>query len=269
MTMNQSISFTLGADPEVFLGKGKSVRSAIDRVGGSKAMPMPLPIGDGFAVQEDGVAVEFNIPPAKDRDTFIKNIHAGYSFLEEVIGKTWKFNFIKDSAVSFPACELEDPRAWEFGCEPDYNAWTNKVNPKPRAMDRNLRSCGGHVHVGYNFPNNEAKLKFIQFMDLYAGVPSQAMDSGVERRKLYGKMGAFRPTSFGVEYRVLSNFWIFSAPHTGWVYDQTSRALDAMQNNTINIREEEDLIRQAINENDSEVASFLVNKYNLDVVHVH
>src|SRR5688500_3179466 len=61
---------TVGADPELFLVdvKGKFI-SSIGRIGGSKERPRD--IGHGCAVQEDNVAVEFNIAPAVSVDAFV------------------------------------------------------------------------------------------------------------------------------------------------------------------------------------------------------
>jgi len=58
-------------------------------------------------------------------------------------------------------------------------------------------------------------------MDLYLGVPSVLMDKGELRKQLYGKAGAYRMKPYGVEYRTLSNFWIFSDTTIGWVWDNT------------------------------------------------
>jgi hypothetical protein len=56
----------------------------------------------------------------------------------------------------------------------------------------------------------EDKLKFIRLMDCVHGLISVTLDrspTAQARRQLYGKAGCFRPTSYGVEYRTLSNFW--------------------------------------------------------------
>jgi hypothetical protein len=50
----------------------------------------------------------------------------------------------------------------------------------------------------------------IKWMDFYHGMISVVLDSSPEamaRRYLYGKAGCYRPRTYGVEYRTLSNFW--------------------------------------------------------------
>lgn len=258
------IQFTTGADPEVFVGDALSARSIIGKIGGTKDMPLALPLGDGFAVQEDNVALEFNVPPAGSRDEFIKNICAATGFLESVMRDKYNLEFLKDSAISFPEEELKDPKAFVFGCDPDYNAWTRKRNEKPKAEDKTLRSCGGHVHIGYDSSLLDSN-SVIKACDLFLGVPSVLMDKGIRRKELYGKAGAFRKKPFGVEYRVLSNFWIFEPKLMGWVHDNVSRALDAVSNNFDFDSEQENIV-SAINNNDVELATMLINKYELQIV---
>ena len=126
-----TIQFSIGCDPEVFVGNDIP-RSVIGKVGGTKEYPMPLPIGEGFCVQEDNVAMEFNVPPSNSKEEFVSNIVKATDFLENVIaaGNGWKFD--KRSAISFAMEELDDPRAFIFGCDPDYNACLLYTSPSPR-----------------------------------------------------------------------------------------------------------------------------------------
>ena len=111
-------------------------------------------------------------------------------------------------------------------CEPDFNAWTKQINPRPLASDWQLRSAGGHIHIG----TKEDPIEVIRAMDLFVGVPSIIKDPGGERRReLYGMPGAYRIKPFGCEYRVLSNFWIFSRELVEWVYNQTAKAIDFVE----------------------------------------
>lgn len=254
--------FTIGADPEVFVGNETGPKSIIGKIGGTKDLPLPLPIGDGFAVQEDNVALEFNIPPSGNKAEFVHNIQRATGFLQTLIKDMHGLNFVQDSAISFPKEEMEDPRAWVFGCEPDYNVWTGKVNPKPKAEDALLRSCGGHVHIGVDGldPTQVGK-----GCDLVLGVASVFMDKGLKRKELYGKAGAVRFKPFGLEYRVLSNFWIFRPETIEWVYDGVDRVLE-MVDAGVDFDEDKDAIITAINNNNTEVAEKLINKYNLRLV---
>jgi hypothetical protein len=261
--------FMIGCDPEVFVGDDVQARSVIDKIGGSKEFPRPLPIADGFSVQEDNVALEFNIPASPDKESFTQNMAAATGFLEQMVKDAYGYHFLKASAISFPESELSDPRAHIFGCEPDYNVWTRKRNPRPRTKDKNLRSAGGHVHVGFEFKDEDQKTIFGRHCDLFLSVPAALMDhAGRERKKLYGKAGAVRYKAYGMEYRPLSNFWIFDKRLQEWVYDNVGRALDATLSGEFgDLEQERDNILRAVDGDDLDMAQFLVKKYNLEVVH--
>lgn len=258
------MKFQIGADPEIFVGKNGGVKSIIGLVGGTKEHPLPLlTLGQGFAVQEDNVAMEFNIPPSPDRASFVGNIHMAMEFLENAVRDSYGLQFVKSSAELFPKEELTDPRALVFGCDPDFNAWTGKQNRMPKGVDPSLRSCGGHIHIGYE--EQLDKPSVIKAMDLYTGVPSILMDTGERRKQLYGKAGAFRPKSYGVEYRTLSNYWVFDKQLTAWVYDNTERALESVLNK-FSFDDDAQNIQDAINNNNKDLAHHLVQKYQLNVL---
>ena len=81
-----------GCDPEFFLKDktGKFI-SAIGLVGGSKEEPKA--IGNGCFVQEDNVAVEFNIPPVNLYHGSIKDcvhtIQSNFQYVFNYINKTF------------------------------------------------------------------------------------------------------------------------------------------------------------------------------------
>ena len=263
------MNYKLGADPEMFMAdRMGQLKAACGRIGGTKQHPMPMGIGDGFFVQEDNVAIEFNIPPSDTKEAFSTNLSRAVHELSNGVDQMYQFQIINLSAASFPAEELTSPAAQEFGCDPDYNAWTGRKNPRPKATDANLRSCGGHVHIGLEYPMRHSPTRIIKAMDLFLGVPSVLMDKGELRKELYGKAGAFRAKIYGVEYRTLSNFWVFNAPLHDWVWDNVGRALDAVESQLVDFDHEQESILDAIDNNNKERANELVNKYGLEVVYV-
>jgi hypothetical protein len=262
-----TVEIKLGCDPELFMADitGK-LRASCGLIGGSKMHPLPLPIGDGYAVQEDNVAIEFNTPPASSAKEFVASVKKAMTFLGDVVREQHGFTIVNVSAASFPKDELEHPAAQEFGCDPDFNAWTMRKNPRPKADDASLRSCGGHVHVGFK-PGALDGPKLIRAMDLYLGVPSVLMDKGELRKQLYGKAGAFRKKSYGMEYRTLSNFWVFDDRLTQWVWENTERAVQAVDSQFA-IDDYRDSILDAINNNNKDAARFLAQECKLEVLNV-
>jgi hypothetical protein len=167
------------------------------------------------------------------------------------------------SAHPFPEQELEHPSARVFGCDPDFNAWNNgRVNPRPKADDHTLRSAGGHVHVGYTLTGKGDILRLVQLADLVLGVPSTRLDLATARRQLYGKAGAFRVKPYGIEYRTLSNFWIFKPETTNWVYQGVSRMIDMFEAG-FDPSSEREAILASINENNVDAANTLIERYAL------
>jgi len=259
--------FFIGCDPEVFLQDATGAYiSAIGRIGGTKQDPRPLPIGNGFAVQEDNVALEFNIPPAGSANEFKESMNKVKAYLQHEIN-SMGLHFAKESATLFPYSQLLDPSALVFGCDPDYNAWTEKRNPRPRATNKQLRSCGGHIHIGKVFNSAADQIKFIKHMDLFAGVPSVLMDNGELRKQLYGKAGAFRPKTYGVEYRTLSNYWIFNDSLIDWAYQAVDMANQHFDKDDIDLNEWGKRIQTTINQNNKDIAASMVDHFGLNVVY--
>lgn len=253
------MKFLIGADPEFFIKKKYGgYASAVGLIGGSKWEPKKID-EDGHAILEDNVAVEFNIKPASSFDEFRSSIH---KVLDHIRGILPGYEFSKESAVSFPQEELMTPEAQMFGCEPDFDAWRECVNEKPCAEDKNLRSAGGHIHVGSALAINNP-IAVIRAMDLFLGVPSTQLDAGTLRRELYGKAGCFRAKSYGAEYRTLSNFWIFDDSLIQWAFDGTQRALEFVEKgNTIDVADGY-RIQRCINTNNPDDFDFLKAKFAL------
>lgn len=253
------MKFLIGADPEFFIKKKYGgYASAVGLIGGSKWEPKKID-EDGHAILEDNVAVEFNIKPASSFEEFRSSIH---KVLDHIRGILPGYEFSKESAVSFPQEELMTPEAQMFGCEPDFDAWRECVNEKPCADDKNLRSAGGHIHVGSDLAINNP-VAVIRAMDLFLGVPSTQLDAGTLRRELYGKAGCFRAKSYGVEYRTLSNFWIFDDSLIQWAFEGTQRALEFVEKgNTIDVADGY-RIQRCINTNNPDDFDFLKAKFAL------
>src|SRR3990172_10377514 len=128
----------LGADPEFFVqDKNGNVKSAIGLIGGKKDNPKYLFNTYNFKVLEDNVAIEYNIAPAQNESDFTEYIKATNKNIQQLYLTPNNYFICKKSSHIFDEKELDDPFAWIFGCEPDYNAYKSNEklvkNPKPKA----------------------------------------------------------------------------------------------------------------------------------------
>ena len=259
--------FTVGTDTEFFLQREGHLVSAIPLIHAEKRCPQIL--SSGGNITHDNVAMEFATPVANSEESFIAAIKA--TLLESLMLLPKDIILDKIASVDFPETELDNEKAKQFGCSPDFDAWSVCMNQVPEgATERPFRCVGGHLHLGYvkNSGNDFllepfGKIDVVKALDLLVGIPFTILDhseAAINRRKLYGRAGCHRPTDYGVEYRALSNFWTFSPELVSLVYSLAGEALSVVRNKVLytlvdKITPEE--IQRIINDGDYEKASLV------------
>ena len=231
-------AFKLGADPELFLKTvdGKFI-SAHDLVPGNKRDPHKVKDG---AIQPDGLAAEFNIDAVdyNDFSAFDSKLTSVIKQLKDVVGPDVNFALAPSAQFDAEYYNSLPDAAKELGCDPDFCAYSEDpfaANPRPDGAS-GLRSAAGHLHIGWgadiptDHPDHIAICRdFIKQLDCYVGLAMTTFDTDTERRKLYGKAGAYRPKSYGVEYRTPSNAWIASRARRQFIHSMVSSAITNMQ----------------------------------------
>jgi len=221
------MTLSIGADPEFFLYNTTSSPSPLDGgllnmshqyipavgiVPGTKQEPTQL--GDGFFCHEDNVTVELGIPPTSEATTFGRYIMEAKKRVSDKFLTPQNYELRALASVVFSAHDLTSAQAKNFGCEPDFDAYTNgEIRKIPEFFKTtHTRYAGGHIHLGgdFNCPPFVAAL----FADLIITLPSYCIRRGPQFNKRwrdramhYGKPGIFRPKPYGIEYRTPTNWW--------------------------------------------------------------
>lgn len=217
----------IGADPELFVQMDGKFISAHGLIPGTKEKPYPVEKG---AVQVDGMALEINIDPAKGYNDFEHNINTVLSELRKMVPSEYEFVLSATAEFDSEYMKTLPKEVVELGCDPDYNAWTGQVNERPE-QHPTMRTAAGHIHIGWTEgaePHSDDHFvlctEIVREMDAYLGIHSVMVDKDQRRRQMYGQAGAFRPKPYGLEYRVLSNYWVANPREmkSVWAYSQAA-----------------------------------------------
>ncbi|AUS01848.1 hypothetical protein NVP1293O_60 [Vibrio phage 1.293.O._10N.261.52.E1] len=242
----------IGADPEFFVAENGKIIPAVGMVDGDKYNPLACLRG---AMQVDGLALEFNINPASDAAEFNRNILTVMKLtLQKARTNTGKkLHVSKDCLHTFPDKvfrELPD-EAKRLGCAASYTPdGISRIPPSHAASP--VRVVGGHVHIGWT-EDADTKVGSVHYID--CAKLARVMDLLVQarlvlhlqstmssddfsafctlerqRKNRYGRWGEFRPKSYGMEYRSLSNFWIHSEELRTLVFEYTKEAFEWAEN---------------------------------------
>jgi phiEco32-like amidoligase-type 2 protein len=255
----------VGSDPEFFLkdiNTGEIISSE-GLIGGSKKKPKE--VKEGFAIQEDGVLLEVNVPPVTNSIDFYNNLDWLLKYVKANI-LTNNLEIICQASADLHPRFFQSEQATVLGCSVDYNCWTGFENDTPNAQGISWRSAGGHISISYDNFNEETSITLLRNLELYLAVPSVLLDTDTRRKQLYGKSGAFRFTKFGLEMRTLSNFWLQSEEYIDWVFTNLYSCIEAT-NNGFRISDNLDdciSIIKAVNSNDKQIAKYLIDKYKIN-----
>jgi hypothetical protein len=229
--------FKFGCDPELFVRNEAGLPvSAAELIPGTKDKPHVVKFG---AVQVDGMAAEFNIDPVDNFSDWNRNIAAVMQQLKAMLPKGYSLDAIPSIDFSDEEMDKASEDAKQLGCSPDFDAWTGGINcpPNPELCQYgpNFRTAAGHIHISWTEDMSLSDLQHVmncrdvvKQLDWYLAAWSLKMDQDARRRQMYGKAGACRYKTYGVEYRVLSNFWITTKERRLSVWNRMQQGLHDM-----------------------------------------
>lgn len=256
----------IGADPELFVMQNGKFVSAYGLIQGDKENPFKVERG---AVQVDGMALEFNIDPAGSDDEFYLNMTTVMGVLKSMVPEH-EFALVPVAEFGKEYIDTQPDEAKELGCDPDFDAWTSMVNEKPN-VDLPFRTASGHVHIGWtngasvDEGNHIAQCEAVaKQMDFFLGLPSLVFDKDTKRREMYGNPGCYRPKTYGVEYRTLSNAWLKSESLIRWVFRNTQKGMQELMNGNA-LYEKFGDIREIIKTSNVKEAEKIINEAGIEV----
>ncbi len=214
-----------GADPEIFVNAGDgsllpSFKFLPDKAHGIKKKPVPSSGGTLCESYWDGFQAEMAIGAHSCLGWVIDSLQAGlHSIIEQARKVDPKAKLSSKVLIEVPLEVLKatESQYTEFGCKPSFNAYGLKGNLE-NSKEITYRSSGGHIHFGFaagkpGFAKDmELVTKIVKSLDAVLAVGCVSMFAEFDhplRRQFYGLAGEYRLPPHGLEYRTLSNAWIF------------------------------------------------------------
>lgn len=258
----------IGTDPETFAMVGAKLLPAFEFLPHKRE---PIKVSEGWgeiSAYWDGFQAEFRMDRGYNcamemcaaTQTGLKTIY------NAAIAKDSSAKLSLKSVVRIPKAIMEatfDPYV-ELGCEPSLNAYDLRGSLIPNPRKLRYRFAGGHMHFGIanRITKAQKPIQAVKMLDKILGLWSvgaaQSFDNPI-RRRYYGIAGEHRLPAHGVEYRVLSNFWL-SHPviyQAVWEIGRKAVAFAYSEHNELWVAPEE-MVIEAIQNSDVKLAAKLL-----------
>jgi hypothetical protein len=227
-----------GSDPEIFVDDKTTgqVIPAFDFLGSKKeGTDRTFNPGTGYGGHRlywDGFQAEFETTPLNCLAYHVDSVFNG---LKGLHNKAVKHNpnavLSADTVKMIPADLLMSAKEEHvtFGCMPSKNAYGMEGKKLP-PRECPVRSAGGHIHFGFEGvkKTEEQLVENVKALDAILGVACVSLFAGYDnplRREFYGLAGEYRTPPHGLEYRVLSNAWLFHPLIMNLVFDLARKAV--------------------------------------------
>jgi hypothetical protein len=243
----KKMKFTIGSDPELMVrdnATGKIISALpvlVDDKGVLCDKYNPIDLKNGVFMYADNILAETKFPPVSTKKEFIGVYRTAFSRMKKTLGN--KFSLVPLASHLYDKDQLFETngepvlKAWEIGCTANYNAYTESQNEIVNFED-GVRTGSCHIHVGNRkLCDFHMRHKAIRLLDIFVGCASVIFDKDIDasrrRRKYYGASGEFRPTDYGLEYRVLSPFVLRSPKLVELVYDLVDFTMAIIQSDKV------------------------------------
>ena len=289
MSIKKNLEITLGSDPELFLFDTKTSQIVNALTVLKKDKHDPIELTDGVKMYADNVLVEASFSPAHTPVAATMAIRSVLKACHNFVGNDYSLLPLCAHKMSGlppkPSDELvekwlEDksgevkgvPPEWQIGCNPNFDVYGGEFGAirKQTPFRDELRSGSFHIHVGNsNYLSGEdkrlltieSKVAAVKLMDLFVGLSEVVINTdstSIKRRELYGRAGEFRPTKYGIEYRVLGNYALRHPKTTLLMFELTAFAMSMfssfdLSQECINMHNTLE-VQRAINTNDKTLA---------------
>lgn len=218
-------SFTIGTDPEMFVVDGKDAL-----IPAWKFLPKKL---GRYEEQPflDGYQAEFMTVPGTCLDGLTSSTRNGLGNLLMAAQKhdpNAKLSLKTVFAISRDDLKAATDEQVALACNPSRNVYgaSGKGIKDPRKVA--FRFAGGHMHFGAStLGSKAAQIEGVKALDR-AAIIFTCTFAGMEdpvRREYYGLAGEYRETSYGMEYRTLSNVWLCAPGIMQLVWDFSREVL--------------------------------------------
>ena len=236
----------MGSDPELFVldDKGEAFSAHIfEKKAKSLFVKDISAYSVRYTVKRDGAAIEVNHSPMYCRDYIVPSYHHALLHILKNTQDIGTLSFESSVVLNEESLTGEVPDdVSEFGCQPDFSAYTLQEKAPTLPDGDRRRFAGGHIHMSLGDKNlsrpnawpkdepNMSQAAAAVIMDYLAGLSSVAMIGAVhgkgeaERREFYGQAGSFRPKSYGIEYRTLGAKALFLHPAMMFIMLQCAKA---------------------------------------------
>jgi hypothetical protein len=219
------MKFLLGSDPEAFIVNTATKQPVSSRRFTTGTKVNPEDMGGGYALLNDNILIEGNVPPAANKKEFVDNMTTLWDLMNARANQRLA-HLENHDCMEISATVMETPEAKEFGCSAFRDAWNENIEIQTPSLNGNMRPAGCHIHIGLDNASESLKMAVVRAFDLFVTLPAIEI-SGMNYRtsNLYGILGACRIKEYGVEARSLGGKF-FNPEYFEWIYEQTERAIN-------------------------------------------
>jgi Phage phiEco32-like COOH.NH2 ligase-type 2 len=219
----------IGSDPEIFAEDEDGQLIPAFNFLGSKTKPTVANATNGQGPNNmywDGFQAEFETAASHCMGWHGDSLQNGLKGLHNAL-KVYnpKAKLSVKTVFDIPQKVLAEAKAEHvaFGCNKSLNVYGAEGFTAP-GHEVPYRSAGGHIHIGFQgakFTTKEIE-DAVKAMDAVLGVAAVSMFGNYDdkrRRLMYGLAGEYRLPKHGLEYRTLSNAWLFHPVTANIVFD--------------------------------------------------